>query len=180
MNKTTGIYGKIVIAVIIAGIVIGIFISMGRKAREQEVTVPENSGNIEAEILTLADGEYYPYFEGVCNFTIKKNYKGKDGITGLSRADALEGVKAYEYIMENGTPTVKQVPAERIKVYPYDEEAGTKQQSDLVEPDVTNTGRYVVKYAIEGESGLNAEESVIVLVDYLPEGMERQNESGGE
>lgn len=180
MKKSISMYGKVAIAVIIAGAVIASFVSMGQKAREKQVEVPENNGNMEADLLALAEGGYYPYFEGLYNFTVKKNYVGPDGMEGLSREDVLEGVKAYEYIMENGTPTKKAVPKEKIKVYPYDEEAGAQQQSELIEPEVTSTGRYVLKYVIEGESGLNAEESVIVLVDYLPEGVERQNEAGGE
>lgn len=182
MNRQLGVYGKIVIGVIVAVFIFASFAVMGQKAREKEVTVPDNSGNIESDLMTLVESGYYPYFEGVCNFTIKKNYKGKDGITGLSREDALDGIKGYEYVMENGTPTVKEVSADKIKVYPYDEESGAEQQSSLTEPDVSTTGRYVIKYAIEGESGLNAEQSVIVLVDYLPDGVERQNEkaSGGE
>lgn len=179
MKKSISLYGKIVIAVVIAGTIIASFVSMGQKAREKEVEVPENGGNMEGDLLTLAEGGYYPYFEGLYNFSIKKNYQGPDGEEGLSREDALEGVKAYEYIMENGTPTVKEVPKDKIRVYPYDEEAEAEQQTELVEPNVTSTGRYVIKYAIEGESGLNAEQSVIVLVDYLPEGIERQNESAG-
>lgn len=179
MRKSIGAYGKVVIGVVIAGAVIASFVSMGQQARKKEVTVPENTGNMEADLLALAEGGYYPYFEGLYNFTIKKNYIGKDGVAGLSREEAMEGVKAYEYVMENGSPTVKEVPANKIKVYPYDEEAGAEQKSGLVEPDVRTTGRYVIKYAIEGESGLNAEESVIVLVDYLPEGVERQNEAAG-
>ncbi len=179
MRKSVGAYGKVVIGVVIAVAVIASFVSMGQQARKNKVTVPENTGNMEADLLALAEGGYYPYFEGLCNFTIKKNYIGKDGAVGLSREEALEGVKAYEYVMENGLPTVKEVTKDKIKVYPYDEEAGAEQQSGLTEPDITTTGRYVIKYVIEGESGLNAEESVIVLVDYLPNGVERQNEAAG-
>lgn len=180
MQRTIGTYGKVVIGVIVAGAIIASFVSMGKTAREKEVKVPENSGNISTDLQTLADGGYYPCFEGLHNFTIKKNYVGKDGVKGLSREEALDGVKAYEYVMENGTPTKKTVPADKIKVYPYDEEPASEQNSELVEPEVSQTGRYTLKYAIEGESGLNAEQSIIVLVDYLPQGIERQNEAGGE
>ena len=180
MQRTIGSYGKVVIGVIVAGAVIASFVSMGKTTRNKDIKIPENTGNISTDLQKLADDGYYPGFEGLHNFTIKKGYVGKDGVKGLSREEALEAIKGYEYVMENGNPVKKEVPVDKIKVYPYDEDAASEQNSELIVPDVSNTGRYTLKYAIEGESGLNVEQSIIVLVDYLPEGVERQNESGGE
>ena len=46
--------------------------------------------------------------------------------------------------------------------------------------NVNDTGKYSVRYSVEGESGLKSDMIMLVLVDILPEGMEYRESAGAE
>lgn len=182
MRRLVGEYGKIIIAVIVALAVlsgIGIYFAQPLQ-KESEVDLPELAGNVSEEMRILADGGYYPYMDGITDFTITKGYKGSDGVEGFTREDALSEIEAYEYVLEDGKAVKYPVEKSRIKVYPFDESDERTQDNGRIPVDVNTPGRYSLKYVLEGKSGLIVEYTTVVLVDFLPEGIERQNESQNE
>lgn len=181
LKRLVGEYGKIIIAVIVVLVILsGIGIYLAKPLREEsEVELPELAGNVNEEMRVLADGGYYPYMDGITDFTITKGFKGSDGVTGFTREDALSEIEAYEYVLENGEVVKYPVEKSRIKVYPYDESENRTQDNGRNAIDVNIPGRYSLKYVLEGRSGLICEYTTIVLVDFLPEGTERKNETEG-
>ncbi|MDE6313254.1 MAG: hypothetical protein K2M46_06470 [Lachnospiraceae bacterium] len=176
MNREIGSYGKIMLTCIVAGVVATVFFGIGRQVYEKsKYSAKETAENISEDMRMLAAEGKYPFFVGSQYLTITRNYQGSDGLLGFSREDALSFVKAYEYIKEDGQEQVKEISQEKIRVYPFDDES-TLEKTLL---DVSTTGKYTVRYSVEGESGLKADMVMLVLVDILPEGQEYW-ESGAE
>lgn len=176
MNRAVGSFGKIILTCIVAGIAVVAFFQLGKEIyekspKEQEVI----AGNMSKDMLLLASHNKHPFFVGSECITICRNYRGIDNREGFSKEDALSFIKAYEYVWEEGEERRKEIPREKIQVYPYDDPAAVPR----VAVDVTTTGKYTVKYSVEGESGLKADRIMLVLVDVLPKGQEYL-ESGAE
>lgn len=169
MNRQIGGFGKIVLTCMVAGIAAMTFFQLGKRIQErtpkEQQVVAENMSE---DMLLLASNNRHPFFVGSQCITINRNYQGIDGKEGFSKEDALFFVKAYEYVREDGEERIKEIPKEKIQVYPYDEQKTA--QREMV--DVTTTGKYTVKYSVEGESGLKADRVMVVLVDVLPKGQE--------
>ena len=69
---------------------------------------------------------------------------------------------------------MQEIPVENILVYPFDEPEDATQDSGREEIDVNHTGRYSLRYVVEGSTGLKAETTRILLVDFLPDGVSRR------
>lgn len=177
MKRILEEYGLIVIVCIIALAVFAGYTVYGKTLQEKsQINLTETAENVNEEMITLAEGGYYPYLTGVTDFTVTKNFKGEDGVIGFTKADALSEIDAYEYAYVNGEVVQYSVDKSRIKVYPFDESEDATEDSGRKAVDVTKPGRFSIKYVLESKAGLICEYTVIVLVDYLPEGVERQNE----
>ncbi len=177
MNRFVEKYGRVVIACSVAGIVFVILGVIGMKLYEMvSYQQPENAEEIDTDMRLLAEQKKYPFFCGSRYITLTLDYKGTDGIEGFSREDALSFVEAYEYKLDNGQEVVKKVEKDRIKIYPFDDETHSTRKF----VDVKNTGKYSVRYSVEGESGLKSDMVMLILVDILPEGVECKESVGGE
>lgn len=175
MNRLIGTYGKVLLTCIIVGIVVVAFGVFGKKLYDtSQYKQGESADNLKDDIRILAEQKKYPFFVGSQCITLSVGYKGKDGQQGFSREDALDLVEAYEYVMEGDKAALKKMDKTKIKVYPFDD--SVESQREFV--DVSNTGRYTIKYAVEGESGLQTEMTMLILVDILPEGMECKESAG--
>lgn len=180
MNRLIEKFGRIVVICMISGIVLGVFGIFGMKLYEKsEYSERGSAGDFDKSIKVLGEQKKYPFFVGSNYITIAVNYKGVDGEVGFSREDALALVDAYEFKTIDGKEEVEKMDKQKIKIYPFDNLQ--KQIRDFV--DVKTTGKYSVRYSVEGESGLKSYMTMLVLVDILPEGMEcregkgEQNES---
>lgn len=169
MNRLVEKYGRIVVICLVSAIVFGILGTFGAKLYKKSYYVEGgNANDLGEEIKVLGEQRKYPFFVGSNYITIAVDYKGSDGEEGFSREDALSLVEAYEFKQKDGQEVVEQMDKKQIKIYPFD---NTEQQiRDFV--DVKNTGKYSVRYSVEGESGLKADMTMMILVDILPEGME--------
>lgn len=177
MNRLVEKYGQVVIVCSVAAVVFLIFGGIGMKLYEKVYyQQPENAEDIDAKLRMLAQQKKYPFFCGSRYITLTLGYKGTDGAEGFSREDALSLVEAYEYKLVNGEETLEKIDKNKIKVYPFDDETKSIRQF----ADVKNTGKYSVRYSVEGESGLKSEMVMLVLVDILPEGMECKESVGVE
>lgn len=175
MKRQIGNYGKIILACIVVGIGLAAFAGIGKQIYDKAPQKGEViADNVSEDMLMLASGKKYPFFTGSQYITINRNYKGEDNVVGFSREDALSFVKAYEYIWKDGQESIQEISKEKIQVYPFDEKSG--QQRTMV--DVSTTGKYTVRYSVEGESGLSADMIMVVLVDVLS-GEQEYLESGG-
>lgn len=176
MKRLIGIYGKVLLTSCIVAVVFGAFVVFGQRLEKNAAyEAKESADNFSENIRSLGERKKYPFFVGSRCITLNLGYKGKDGERGFSREDALELVEAYEYKVENQKEVLRKMEKECIKIYPFDDV--TENLREFV--DVNNTGKYTVKYVVEGETGLKTEMTMLVLVDILPEGME-MNESVGE
>ncbi|MBQ4530628.1 MAG: hypothetical protein IJA36_08495 [Lachnospiraceae bacterium] len=169
MNQLVEKYGRVVIICMVSGIVLGVLGIFGTKLYQKSYYAEGgNANDLGEEIKVLGEQGKHPFFVGSNHITIAVDYKGSDGEEGFSREDALSLVEAYEFKQKDGQEVVEKMDKGKIKIYPYD---NTQQQiRDFV--DVKNTGKYSVRYSVEGESGLKADMTMLVLVDVLPEGME--------
>lgn len=169
MNRLIEKYGRVVVICVVSGIVFGVLGNFGVKLYKKS-HYPEGgtADDLEKDIKVLGEQKKYPFFVGSNYITISVGYKGIDGEEGFSREDALALIDAYEFKRKDGQEVVEQMDKSKIRIYPFD---NTRQQiRDFV--DVKNTGKYSVRYSVEGESGLKADMTMLVLVDILPEGME--------
>ena len=177
MRRLIGVYGKVVLTSFIVIVVFGVFVLFSEKLERKSSYEPKDTaGNISEDIRYLGEQKKHPFFVGSTCITLNLGYKGKDGEIGFSRYDALGLVEAYEYKISNQKEVLEKIEKEKIKIYPFD---GTAED-DRKFVDVNNTGKYTVKYAVEGENGLKTEMTMLVLVDILPEGMEYRESAGGE
>lgn len=177
MKRIMEEYGLlVVVCVIVSAVLLGYNLYGKSLQGKTEIQLSKPAENVNEEMITLAEDGYYPYLTGVTNFTVTQGFKGEDGVTGFTRADALSEIDAFEYVIENGKVVKYPVDESRIKVYPFDESENAIEDSGRQAVDVTTSGRFSLKYVLEGKSGLLCEYTVVVLVDYLPEGVERQNE----
>ena len=169
MNRLVEKYGRVVIICLVSGIVFGVLGVFGGKLyKKSHFAEGGKAGDFEKEMKVLGEQKKYPFFIGSNYITISIDYKGIDGKEGFSREDALALVDAYEFKQNDGQEVIKNMDKSKIKIYPFD---NTQQQiRNFV--DVKNTGKYSVRYSVEGESGLKADMTMLVLVDILPEGME--------
>lgn len=177
MNRLIGTYGKVLLICMIVGIIIGSFGVFGTKLYDiSQYQEGESADNLKDDIRILAEQKKYPFFVGSQCITLSMGYKGKDGQEGFSREDALELVEAYEYVLNEDKVILKNMDKTKIKVYPFDNPK--ESQREVV--DVSNTGKYTIKYAVEGESGLKTEMTMLILVDILPDGIEYKESAGGQ
>lgn len=177
MNRLVEKYGRIVIVCSVAAVVFLIFGGIGMRLYEKvSYQQPENAEDIDTDLRLLAAQKKYPFFCGNKYITLTLGYKGIDGTEGFSREDALSFVEAYEYKLVNGQEVVEKIDKNKIKIYPFDDEVQSIRQF----VDVKNTGKYSVRYSVEGESGLKSDMVMLVLVDILPEGMEYKESVGDE
>lgn len=176
MKSLLGEYGRGILFVLIASVLLLFFVGTYGKQLQKEFSIQEKSvaDNLSEEQLYLSENGYVPYFTGVEHLTICKGFCGKSGETGFTREDALEGVNAYEYRYVNEELTLQEIPEEKILVYPFDDPEDASQESGRSNIDVSQTGRYSLRYVVEGSSGLKAEATRIVLVDFLPDGISRK------
>ena len=137
---------------------------------------PKNAEDMQLDIKRLGEQGKYPFFVGSRCITLTLGYQGADGKKGFGREDALSFVEAYEYKLDGGQEIIEKVDKNRIKVYPFDDETG----SICKMVDVENTGKYAVRYCVEGECGLKSDMIMMVLVDILPKGMEYRESEGVE
>ena len=177
MKRLIGIYGKVLLTSCIVAMVFGAFsIFEAKLEKNSYYEEKEGADNINVHMRSLGEQKKYPFFVGSQCITLNLGYQGKDKEPGFSREDALDFVEAYEYKFQNQEEVLEKIEKEKIKIYPFD--AGMESERQFV--DVTNTGKYTVKYAVEGKSGLKTEMTMVVLVDILPEGMEyRESEGDG-
>ncbi len=177
MNRLVEKYGRIIIVCSVAAVVFLIFGEIGMKLYEKmSDQQPENAEEIDTDMRLLAEQKKYPFFCGSRYITLTLGYKGTDKVEGFSREDALSFVEAYEYNLVNGQEVIEKIDKNKIKIYPFDDE--THSIREFV--DVKNTGKYSVRYSVEGESGLKSDMVMLVLVDILPEGMECKESVGAE
>lgn len=169
MNRLVEKYGRVVMICLVSVIVFGTIGTFGVKLYQKSYYAERgNANDLGEDIKALGEQGKHPFFVGSNYITITLDYKGSDGEEGFSREDALSLVEAYEFKQKDGQEVVEKMDKEKIKIYPFD---NTQQQiRDFV--DVKNTGKYSVRYSVEGESGLKADMTMLVLVDILPEGME--------
>ena len=166
MNRIVGKYGNVRLTCFIAAVVLSVFGNFGRKLWEKsDYTEGKLAENVEPVMNNLAKNEKYPYFVADNFITLTYGYKGADGVSGVSRQDALEFVKGFQY--DDSGEHVQEVSKDKIKVYPFDE---PDQTEEVIPTDAT--GRYVISYAMEDSHGLQANLDILVLVDFLPEGEE--------
>ena len=175
MKRLLGEYGRVILITVIAGVLLLFLIGTYGKKLQTQFVIKEKevADNISEEQIYLAEHGYVPYFTGVEHLTISKGFRGISGEVEFAKEDALEGVKAYEYRYVNKELTMQEIPTEKIQVYPFDEQEDALQDSGRNKIDVSHTGRYSLRYVVEGTSGLKAETTRIVLVDLLPEGISR-------
>ena len=177
MNRLVEKYGRIVVVCSAAAVVFLSFGRIGLKLYEKVFyKQPENAKEIAADIKRLAEQKKYPFFCGSRYITLTLGYKGIDETEGFSREDALSLVEAYEYKLVDGQEVIEKIDKSKIKIYPFDDEVSSIRQF----VDVKNTGKYSVRYSVEGESGLKSDMVMLVLVDILPEGMEYKESAGAE
>ena len=175
MKSLLGEYGRVILFIVIAGgLLVFLAGTYGRQLEDKFVIREKGvADNLSEEQIYLSENGYQPYFTGVEHLTISKGFRGISGEVEFAKEDALEGVKAYEYRYVNKELTMKEIPTEKIQVYPFDEQEDALQDSGRNKIDVSHTGRYSLRYVVEGTSGLKAETTRIVLVDLLPEGISR-------
>ncbi len=176
MKRLLGEYGRVILITVIAGgLLLFLIGTYGKKLQTQFVIKEkEVADNISEEQIYLAEHGYVPYFTGVEHVTVSKEFRGMNGEIGFTKEDALAGVKAYEYRYANQELVVQEIPVENILVYPFDEPEDATQDSGREEIDVNHTGRYSLRYVVEGSTGLKAETTRILLVDFLPDGVSRR------
>lgn len=176
MKRLLGEYGRVIFITIIAGTLLLFFAGAYGKQLQARFVIREKevADNVSEEQIYLAKHGYVPYFTGVEHLTVSKGFLGNDGEVGFTKGDALEDVKAYEYRYVNQELVVQEIPVEKILVYPFDESADATQDSGRSTIDVNHTGRYSLRYVVEGSTGLKAEATRIVLVDFLPDGVSRR------
>ena len=169
MNQLVEKYGRVVIICMVSGIVLGVLGIFGTKLYQKSYYAERvNANDLGEDIKVLGEQGKHPFFVGSNYITIAVDYKGSDGEEGFSREDALSLVEAYEFKQKDGQEVVEQMDKKQIKIYPFDK---TEQHiRDFV--DVKNTGKYSVRYSVEGECGFKADMTMMFLVDILPEGME--------
>ena len=177
MKRLVEKYGSVVVVCIVAAIIllgIGTFGEelYGKVRCEQ----PKTAENIAADMRGLGEQKKYPFFCGSQYITLTLGYQGEDGIEGFSREDALSFVEAYEYRLEGEQEVLEKIDKSKIEIYPFDDT--TESIREFV--NVNNTGKYSVRYSVEGESGLKSDMVMLVLVDILPEGMEYRESVGAE
>lgn len=176
MKSLLGEYGRVILITLIAGTLLLFILETYGKQLQNEYVIEEKkvADNVSEEQLYLSEHGYVPYFTGVEHLTVGKGFKGVSGKTGFTKQDALEGVRAYEYRYVNNRLTKQVIPAEYIRVYPFDEPEDALQDVKRSKVNVNHTGRYSLRYVVEGASGLKAEATRIVLVDFLEEGDRRE------
>lgn len=177
MNRLIEKYGIVAVICVIAMIILAAFKAFGidlyQKAYYEQF---KNAQDMQSDIKRLGQQGKYPFFVGNRCIKLTLGYQGTDGRKGFSREDALSFVEAYEYKLDGSQEIMEKVDKSRIKVYPFDDE--TESTRKMV--DVENTGKYAVRYCVEGESGLKSDMIMMVLVDILPEGMEYKESEGVE
>ena len=177
MKRLIEQYGRVAAACAVAIVILPGLEIFGQKLHKKvNYEQPKTVGNVTVQMRSLSEQGKYPFFSGSRYITLNLGYKGEDGIEGFSREDALSFVEAYEYEEEGKEEVLKKIDKGKIKVYPFDD--ATERIREFV--DVTNTGKYSVRYSVEGESGLKADMVMLVLVDILPEGVECRESVGEE
>lgn len=177
MNRLVEKYGRVAAVCIVAAVIMLGMGTFGEKLyKKVYYEQPETAENIAADMRALGEQQKYPFFCGSRYITLTLGYKGEDGIEGFSREDALSFVEAYEYKSEGAQEILEKIDKSRIEVYPFDDE--TDSIREFV--NVNDTGKYSVRYSVEGESGLKSDMIMLVLVDILPEGMEYRESAGAE
>lgn len=175
MNRLVEKYGRVVVICTVAAVVFLIFGSIGMKLYQKNYyQQPGNAENVDEGMLVLGEQRKYPFFDGSRYITLTLGYHGIDGKEGFSREDALSFVEAYEYTIDSSQEVIKRIDKSRIKVYPFDDEG----QSIREFVNANKTGKYSVRYSVEGESGLKSDMTMLVLVDVLPDGIEYKESAG--
>ncbi len=175
MNRLVEKYGRVAVICIAAAVVFLAFESMGMKLYQKNYyQQPENAENVDESMRLLGEQRKYPFFSGSRYITLTLGYRGIDGSEGFSREDALSFVEAYEYKTDASQEVIEKIDKNRIKVYPFDDE--NQSIRELV--NVNKTGKYSVRYSVEGASGLKADMTMLVLVDILPDGVEYKESAG--
>lgn len=175
MNRIIEKYGRVAVVCTVAAIMFSVFGGIGMQLyKKTYYSKPENAGNVDENMRLLAAQKRYPFFTGSRYITLTLGYQGIDGQEGFSKEDALSFIEAYEYETNGLEGKVKGIDKNRIKVYPFDDE--NKNNREFV--NVNKTGKYSIRYCVEGESGLKADMTMLVLVDILPQGMEYTESAG--
>lgn len=182
-------YGGMVVVLIVSSIMLSfvLYFFMPTVFSTAKIESPKTAGAIDGKLQKIVDAGKAPVFTGVDNITIKVNYDSVDGGAFFTKNDALFGVGVTEFSTIDGVSFTEVTgDSSAIEVYPFDSDESAVDADKFTRIDasfydevgkkilVTAPGRVTLKYRYEDANGLFVTKIIILLIDYLDAGVNRQ------